>query len=301
MGDGADKVKDQAQKVMEGMKKMPRPPSGSGKLLVAGAGVLGLGYAMLNHGLYNVEAGHRAIIYNRLGGIGPDVMNEGTHFKIPWFQRPIIFDVRARPKKTSSKSGSRDLQMIDMTVRVLYRPDTLVLPEIYRRLGLDFDERVMPSIVNETMKTVVAQHNASELITQREQVSGLIRRNLIERAKEFNILVDDVSITHLQFGREYTAAIEAKQVAQQEAERGKFVVEQALQTKKSMIIKAQGEADAAKLLGEAVKNQPGYMEIRRIEAAREVADTISKSNNKVYANSDSLLFNSLGAAVAQKK
>ncbi len=53
MGDGADKVKDQAQKVMEGMKKMPRPPSGSGKLLVAGAGLLGTGYVLLNHGLYN--------------------------------------------------------------------------------------------------------------------------------------------------------------------------------------------------------------------------------------------------------
>jgi len=295
MGDGADKVKDQAQKVMEGMKKMPRPPSGSGKLLVAGAGLLGTGYVLLNHGLYNVEAGHRAIMYNRIGGIGPEVLPEGTHFKLPWFQRPIIYDVRARPLNTSAKSGSRDLQMIDMTVRVLYRPEVAVLPELYRRLGQDFGERVMPSIINETMKTVVAQHNASQLITQREQVSGLIRRNLIERAKEFSILVDDVSITHLQFGKEYTAAIEAKQVAQQDAERGKFIVDQALQSKKSMIIKAQGEAESAKMIGEAVKAHPGYMELRKIEAAKDVADTIAKSNNKVYVSSESLLFNTLNA------
>ena len=48
----------------------------------------------------------------------------------------------------------------------------------------------------------------------------LIFRNLIERARDFHIVVDDVSITHLTFGKEYTAAVEAKQVAQQDAERG---------------------------------------------------------------------------------
>lgn len=71
----------------------------------------------------------------------------------------------------------------------------------------------------------MAQFNASQLITQRQEVSSLIRKRLVERARDFNILLDDVSITHLNFGKEYTAAIEAKQVAQQEAERAKFFVE----------------------------------------------------------------------------
>ncbi len=70
-------------------------------------------------------------------------------------------------------------------------------------------------------------------------VSREIRRILHERALGFNIALDDVSITNLTFGREFTAAIEAKQVAAQEAERAKFVVEKAEQDKRSAIIRAQ--------------------------------------------------------------
>jgi prohibitin 2 len=70
-------------------------------------------------------------------------------------------------------------------------------------------------------------------------VSREIRKILTERARNFNLALDDVSITSLSFGKEFTHAIEAKQVAAQEAERAKFIVDKAEQDKKSAIIRAQ--------------------------------------------------------------
>ena len=117
----------------------------------------------------------------------------------------------------------------------------------------------------------------------------MIRRDLTERAKDFNIILDDVSITELSFGKEYAAAVEAKQIAQQEAQRAAYLVDKAKQEKQQKIVQAEGEAAAAKMMGEAMIQSPGYLKLRKLAASKKISSTIAQSQNRVYLNAGSLM------------
>jgi len=248
------------------------------------SGALAVGAFTVNSCLYNVDGGQRAVMFDTLrGGILPDVINEGTHFMIPVIQKPVILDVRTRPREIPSVTGTKDLQMVNIKLRVLWRPVVEELPRLYRELGVDYDERVLPSIGNEVLKSVVAQYNAEELLSKRAEVSERIKTELLKRAKNFHLTLDDVAITHLTFGREFMKAIESKQVASQEAERQQWVVKKAEQERQAVVTRAQGEAEAASIITTAMENTGNaIIEVRRIDAAKEIAGKLANSRNIVY-------------------
>ncbi|KAH6758567.1 prohibitin 3 [Perilla frutescens var. hirtella] len=248
---------------------------------------IGIGGAAANSCLYTVDGGQRAVIFDRFQGVKPNTVGEGTHFLVPWLQKPFIFDIRTRPHTFSSISGTKDLQMVNLTLRVLSRPEVSRLSDIFQTLGLEYDEKVLPSIGNEVLKAVVAQFNADQLLTDRPHVSALVRESLIRRAKDFNIVLDDVAITHLSYGAEFSKAVEQKQVAQQEAERSKFVVMKAEQERRAAIIRAEGESESAKLISDATAAAGmGLIELRKIEAAKENAASMARNGNVVYLPSN---------------
>jgi len=88
--------------------------------------------------------------------------------------------------------------------------------------------------------------------------------------------------THLEFSDDYMKAVEHKQVAQQYAERQKFLVEKATQEKEAEVILAAGETEAAKLINEGMAAGNEFLELRKIEAAKVIAQTMSHSRNVSY-------------------
>ena len=97
----------------------------------------------------------------------------------------------------------------------------------------------------------------------------------------------------MTFSPEFSSAVEAKQIAQQDAQRAAYVVDKAIQEKQSLVVKAQGEAKSAQLIGEAIKKSKDYVELKRLETAKDIAETLARSPNKVYLDNEALLLNTV--------
>ena len=102
------------------------------------------------------------------------------------------------------------MQSIKLAVKILFHPEVNKLDVIYKNLGKNYEQKVLPALCNEILRTVVAQFSAAQLLSQRDQVSEKIRTLLGERASQFNIIIDNFAITDLTFGKEYLEAIEGR-------------------------------------------------------------------------------------------
>lgn len=144
--------------------------------LLATLGVVG------NNFIFIVDGGERALLFDKTRGLQDKIYGEGMHFKIPIIQVPRYFEIRDRYRMITSQTGTRDLQQVNLTLRILFRPKEDQLPMILNNIGENYDEKILPSIGNEVLKACVANYDAKQLITLREKVSQDIREQLSSRA-----------------------------------------------------------------------------------------------------------------------
>ena len=164
-----------------------------------------------------IDAGERGVVFSRLGGIQDRILGEGWQFKIPFIEDIIHVDVKIQKSETPASASSRDLQVVRSVIALNYHLDPGSVNRIYQDVGLAYESRIIDPAVQESVKAITAQFTAEELITKREQVSAQIKDMLTTRLGRNHILVDEFSITELDFSDVFNNSIEAKQVAEQEA------------------------------------------------------------------------------------
>lgn len=244
-----------------------------------GAGALSL--FGLSQCFFVVNPGERVIIFDVLnGGIKQTAYDKGLHFRVPFMHRLIQYDTRINPYDYTTFTGTKDLQRVHIKIKIFFRPDADYIQTIHLDLNKDYASKVLPSVGNEVLKAVIAQYDADELLKQREKISSEIKEALTNRANEYHIVLEDVSIYELSFQPEFMASIEKKQVAQQEAEAYKYVVMLREEEMKANIIEAEGQSIAAEMISKAVSEYgKGMVTLRKIEASKQIVEDLSKSRN----------------------
>lgn len=200
-----------------------------------------------------VGAGQRGVVFNNFSGIENRVLDEGTHFRNPFVESVHIMPIKVQKSDFSENTASKDLQQITMDVSVNWQLNPARVNKIYQTIG-DKDTvvaTVLNNRVQEAVKANVSQYSAEEVQKNREKLTGQIETLLSTKVKQYDIIIDSVSITNLNYTTEFNQAIENKQLAQQDAEKASYLKQKAENEAAATIAKANGDASAIKINADA--------------------------------------------------
>ena len=226
-----------------------------GALLIAVGGI-GSGIAI-------VPAGYRGVLL-RFGAV-QGVLSEGIHLVVPEVNSVELLEVRTQKEEAQSAAASKDLQTVTTTVAINYHLSEDGVGDLYKKVGRDYRARIIDPVTQESLKGVTARYTAEELIRLREKVKAEVQQEITARLTPYNIVVEPsgVSITNFAFSEEFNRAIEQKQVAQQTAEKQRYVLQQAELQAQTAVTEAKGKAEAARINAQALQAQGGSRVLAR--------------------------------------
>ena len=208
----------------------------------------------------SVPAGNSGVIVT-LGKVEDRTLSEGFHFKVPFIQDVVNVSNQIQVYEVDAPAVSRDMQTVSSVIAVNYRVQSAKSADIYREIGNDYEAVVLTPNVQESVKSVTAKYTAEELITERSSVSEQIKEQLSSKVAGYGIQIERFNIVNFDFSPEFNAAIEQKQVAEQNLlkteteQKEALVIAEAEAKKKKIAANAEAEAIRAKAKAEADANE----------------------------------------------
>lgn len=207
-----------------------------------------------------VPAGHTGVVVT-LGKVSMNTLGEGFHLKAPFVQDIINISNQIQVYEGDAPAVSKDMQTISSVIAVNYRIRSSDSANIYQNIGRDYEAVVLTPAVQESVKAVTAKYTAEQLITERTAVGEQMKDMLGTKVGEYGIQIEKFNIVNFDFSSEFNAAIEQKQVAEQNLLKTKTEKEQAIVVaeaearKKVIAAEAEAEAILAKAKAQADANQ----------------------------------------------
>ncbi|HET9063072.1 MAG TPA: prohibitin family protein [Candidatus Binatia bacterium] len=248
------------------------------RLVALGLGVL-LVLAVTLGCFYVVEPGERGV-HVTLGTMSEQFVAPGFGVKLPVITEIRRVNVQQDTREVTAECFSSDLQQITIQLKILYRiPETSVVSVLRDYAGHPFEKLILPR-VQEATKEATALRTAADIVKSREQVKAAALA--ASRTKVGSLLViEDLVIEDVALSRELEAAIEAKMVQQQEAEKAVFRMQQARTDAETLIIKAKADAESIRIQGEALETAPKLVDLKMVEKWNGVAPQVVGAGSNI--------------------
>ena len=224
---------------------------------------------------YVVEPGSRGVRVT-LGKVSDLFVPEGLTFKLPLITEIHQVSIKQQTQQLEAECYTSDLQQVTTELRVLYSIPEGSVVELFRAFQSDdpriqtyFKSLIRPRVV-EALKEALATESAELIVQKRETIKNRTvegtREKLGTTAQGTALIsIVDIALQGIQLSPELTRAIEQKMTQEQEAEKAKFVQQQTEIEADTAVIKAEGEAEAIRIRGEALRQNPAFIDLEIVE------------------------------------
>ncbi len=224
-------------------------------------GVILAGIVVLVLNAFVIITPGQAGVISILGKAQDLALLEGIHWKPPFIGVVDIYDVTVQKFEVPAQSSTKDLQDLTASFAINFRLDPSRIVEVRRTQGTlaNIVAKVIAPQTQESFKIAAAKRTAEEAITKRTELKEDFDVALGSRLEKYGVIVLDTSVVDLNFSVEFSKAVEDKQIAEQRAQRGVYIAQEAQQEAQADINRAQGRAEAQRLLAETLKAQGGEL------------------------------------------
>jgi regulator of protease activity HflC (stomatin/prohibitin superfamily) len=232
----------------------------------------------LGSGLVYVESNERGVVKTvRAGGVRPAALEPGLHWILPVVEQVVTYSISNQTYTMSAvvlegqvqgddsiRARTKDGQEVIIDASVIYQIDPAKVVPLHIVWQNRYENGIVRPEARGIIRDAVSQYGVEEVVSsKRAEMAQIISENLAKSLAENNLLMLDFVLRDIHFSEEYAAAVEQKQIAEQQAQQAKFVVEQKKQEAEQARQIAEGQADAAVIAAK------GAAESRLLQAQAE--------------------------------
>jgi prohibitin 2 len=226
-------------------------------------------------GFQTVDTGHRGV-ETRFGKVVSESLPEGLYFYNPFTSDVVQMDARIQKWDGESTAYTRDVQQAKVLFTLNYRLDPSKAHLIYQSVGEDWAGKLVGQIVHEEIKREFGQHEAVDIISQRDKAARVIENTVIAKLADRNVVVTGFQLTNIDYTPEFEHAVEAKVIAQQKAieeqnrtvqirEQAAQKVETARGDAEATILNAKASAESIRIRAQALEQNAKLVEWEAVQ------------------------------------